>query len=69
MGKQSGSLARGFLGREEKRLPGVRYVVIQTETPEHTAEFYQSVFELRKDWKSVRWLASSERWRPLVFGA
>jgi catechol 2,3-dioxygenase-like lactoylglutathione lyase family enzyme len=40
--------ARGFLGREEKRLPGVRYVVIQTETPERTAEFYQSVFELRK---------------------
>jgi catechol 2,3-dioxygenase-like lactoylglutathione lyase family enzyme len=40
--------ARGFLGREEKRLPGVRYVVIQTETPERTAEFYQSVFDLRK---------------------
>jgi catechol 2,3-dioxygenase-like lactoylglutathione lyase family enzyme len=40
--------ARGFLGREEKKLPGVRYVVVQTETPERTAEFYQSVFELRK---------------------
>lgn len=40
--------ARGFLGREEKRLPGVRYVVVQTETPERTAEFYQSVFELSK---------------------
>jgi catechol 2,3-dioxygenase-like lactoylglutathione lyase family enzyme len=40
--------ARGFLGREEKRLPGVRYVVVQTETPERAAEFYQSVFELRK---------------------
>ncbi len=40
--------ARGFLGREEKRLPGVRYVVIQTETPERTAEFYKSVFDLKE---------------------
>jgi catechol 2,3-dioxygenase-like lactoylglutathione lyase family enzyme len=40
--------ARGFLGREERRLPGVRYVVIQTETPEQTAEFYRSVFELER---------------------
>jgi catechol 2,3-dioxygenase-like lactoylglutathione lyase family enzyme len=38
--------ARGFLGREEKKLPGVRYVVVQTDTPERAAEFYRSVFEL-----------------------
>src|SRR6266508_2140801 len=40
--------ARGFLGREEKKLPGVRYVVVQTERPERAAEFYKSVFELRE---------------------
>jgi catechol 2,3-dioxygenase-like lactoylglutathione lyase family enzyme len=40
--------ARGFLGREERKLPGVRYVVVQTETPEQTAEFYRSVFELER---------------------
>ena len=40
--------ARGFLGREEKKLPGVRYVVIQTEVPERAAEFYRSIFELRE---------------------
>ena len=38
--------ARGFLGREEKKLPGVRYVVIQTEAPERAAEFYKSIFDL-----------------------
>jgi catechol 2,3-dioxygenase-like lactoylglutathione lyase family enzyme len=40
--------ARGFLGREEKKLPGVRYVVVQTETPERAADFYKSVFELKE---------------------
>jgi catechol 2,3-dioxygenase-like lactoylglutathione lyase family enzyme len=40
--------ARGFLGREEKRLPGVRYVVVQTETPERAAQFYKSVFDLEE---------------------
>ena len=40
--------ARGFLGREEKKLPGVRYVVVQTATPERAAEFYKSIFELRE---------------------
>jgi predicted enzyme related to lactoylglutathione lyase len=33
---------------EEKKLPGVRYVVVQTATPERAAEFYKSVFELRE---------------------
>jgi predicted enzyme related to lactoylglutathione lyase len=44
--------ARGFLGREEKKLPGVRYVVVQTETPERAAEFYKSVFDLEEIGKS-----------------
>src|SRR4030095_892634 len=38
----------GFFCREEKKLPGVRYVVIQTEAPERAAEFYKSIFELRE---------------------
>jgi hypothetical protein len=33
---------------EAKKLPGVRYVVVQTATPERAAEFYKSVFELRE---------------------
>ena len=33
---------------EEKKLPGVRHVVVQTATPERAAEFYKSVFELRE---------------------
>jgi len=40
--------SRGFLGREEKKLPGVRYVVIQTELPDRAADFYRSVLELRE---------------------
>ena len=40
--------ARGFLGREEKKLPGVRHVVVQTEDPDTTAEFYKTKLELKE---------------------
>lgn len=40
--------SKGFLGREEKRLPGVRLVVIQTAAPAETAGFYESVLEMRR---------------------
>ncbi len=40
--------SRGYLGREEKRLPGIRHVVIQTPAPDRTAEFYKSVLELHE---------------------
>ena len=38
--------SRGFLGREEKRLPGVRLAVVQVADPEKACEFYQSQFDL-----------------------
>ncbi len=40
--------SRGFLGREERRLPGVRYVVVQTHEPDRAADFYASVLDLRE---------------------
>jgi len=40
--------SKGFLGREEKRLPGIRHVVVQTATPDRAAEFYTSVLDLRE---------------------
>ena len=40
--------ARGFLGREEKKLPGVRHVIIQAEDPSKTAEFYKSKLDLKE---------------------
>ncbi len=40
--------SRGYLGREEKKLPGVRHMVIQTDTPDRAADFYRSVLELRE---------------------
>ena len=40
--------ARGFLGREEKKLPGVRHVIIQAEDPSKTAEFYKSKLDLEE---------------------
>ena len=40
--------ARGFLGREEKKLPGVRHVVVQADAPEKVAEFYKMVFDLKE---------------------
>lgn len=38
--------SRGFLGREEKRLPGVRLVVVQVANPEEACKFYKSQFDL-----------------------
>ncbi len=38
--------SRGFLGREEKRLPGVRLAVVQVANPNEVCEFYRSQFEL-----------------------
>jgi catechol 2,3-dioxygenase-like lactoylglutathione lyase family enzyme len=38
--------ARGFLGREERKLPGVRCVVVQADHPELAAKFYKMVFDL-----------------------
>jgi catechol 2,3-dioxygenase-like lactoylglutathione lyase family enzyme len=39
---------RGFLGREEKKMPGVRHVVVQTDDPDTTAEFYKTKLELKE---------------------
>ena len=38
--------SQGFLGREEKRLPGIRYVVVQTDAPDEACAFYRSTFGL-----------------------
>jgi len=38
--------SRGFLGREEKRLPGVRLAVVQVANPNEACEFYRSQFDL-----------------------
>jgi len=40
--------ARGYFGREEKRLPAVRQVVIQADRPNEVAEFYQENLELNE---------------------
>lgn len=38
--------SRGFLGREEKRLPAVRLAVVQVGDPDQACEFYKKQFEL-----------------------
>ena len=38
--------ARGFLGREEKKLPGVRLLAVQVPNPDEACDFYQKQFEL-----------------------
>jgi catechol 2,3-dioxygenase-like lactoylglutathione lyase family enzyme len=38
--------SRGFLGREEKRLPGVRLAVVQVADPDKACQFYKSQFDL-----------------------
>jgi catechol 2,3-dioxygenase-like lactoylglutathione lyase family enzyme len=40
--------ARGYFGREEKRLPAVRQVVVQADRPNEVAEFYQENLELNE---------------------
>jgi catechol 2,3-dioxygenase-like lactoylglutathione lyase family enzyme len=39
--------SRGFLGREENNLPGVRLLAVQVPDPEKACEFYQAQFDLR----------------------
>jgi catechol 2,3-dioxygenase-like lactoylglutathione lyase family enzyme len=38
--------SRGFLGREERQLPGVRLVAVQVADPNEASEFYKSQFDL-----------------------
>lgn len=38
--------SRGYLGREEKKLPGVRLLAVQVPNPEEACEFYKQQFEL-----------------------
>jgi catechol 2,3-dioxygenase-like lactoylglutathione lyase family enzyme len=38
--------SRGFLAREEKRLPGVRLAAVQVSDPDKACEFYKSQFDL-----------------------
>jgi catechol 2,3-dioxygenase-like lactoylglutathione lyase family enzyme len=40
--------SRGFLGREERKLPGVRHMVVQVDRPDKAAEFYTSVLDLEE---------------------
>lgn len=39
--------SRGYLGREETRLPGVRLLVVQVPNPDEACEFYQKQFDLK----------------------
>src|SRR5438445_3071883 len=41
--------ARGFFGREERKLPGVRQVVVQTDYPNEVADFYVDKLELQEE--------------------
>ncbi len=41
--------ARGFFGREEKRLPAVRRVVVQADQPAEVAAFYKAKLELQEE--------------------
>jgi len=38
--------SRGFLGREEKKIPGVRLLAVQVPNPDEACEFYKGQFEL-----------------------
>ena len=38
--------SRGYLGREEKKLPGVRLLAVQVPNPDEACEFYKGQFEL-----------------------
>jgi len=38
--------SRGYLGREEKKLPGVRLLAVQVPNPDEACEFYKEQFEL-----------------------
>jgi len=49
--------SRGFLGREETKLPGVRLLAVNVPNPDEASEFYQTQFDLKvvgRDADSVR---------------
>ena len=39
--------SRGYLGREEKKLPGVRLLAVNVPNPDEACEFYKQQFELK----------------------
>ena len=39
--------SRGYLGREEKKLPAVRLLAVQVPNPDEACEFYKQQFELK----------------------
>ena len=39
--------SRGYLGREEKRLPAVRLLAVQVPNPDEACEFYKQQFDLK----------------------
>ncbi len=56
--------ARGFLGREEKKLPGVRLLAVQVPDLAAACEFYQQQFDL----KLVGWQKAVAGWGRRRFG-
>src|SRR5437879_6935920 len=40
--------SRGFLGREERTLPGVRHIVVQVDRPDKAADFYTSALDMKE---------------------
>lgn len=40
--------SRGFLGREERKLPGVRHMVVQVDRPDKAADFYTSALDMHE---------------------
>src|SRR6266566_6294899 len=40
--------SRGFLGREERKLPGVRHMVVQVDRPDKAADFYTSALDMKE---------------------
>ena len=45
-GNQVDLSSRGFLGREERKLPAIRHVVVQTDAPDEARAFYRASFDL-----------------------
>jgi catechol 2,3-dioxygenase-like lactoylglutathione lyase family enzyme len=41
--------SRGYFGREEKNLPGVRHLVVQADRPNEVADFYKANLELAEE--------------------
>ena len=59
--------SRGFLGREEKRTPAIRYAAIECADPDGACKFYRDNFDLAETAKTANGVLMSDGYITMEF--